>query len=150
MARTLALPMCLTLPDFPQIPRPLTTRIEKTTFCLVLSIAASQARLSSSSYALDFAIAGGQHTSWISINRSPWKAQGINYFLSGNDNRDTVIARSKWSHLNDYAGEIINWSSDYFRVGCQIVDPKKYEYVCTNYTRSVDVRCTTWPGPTAN
>lgn len=43
-------------PDFPQIPRLLATRIDKTIFCLVPSIAASQARLSSSSSALDLAI----------------------------------------------------------------------------------------------
>lgn len=43
------------LPDFPQIPRLLATRIDMTTFSLP-SIAASQARRSSWSSALDFAI----------------------------------------------------------------------------------------------
>lgn len=41
---------------FPHIPWLLTTRIDITTFCLVSSMAAWQARLSSASSALDFAI----------------------------------------------------------------------------------------------
>lgn len=56
-ARTLGLAIWRpNLPDLPQIPRLLATRIDITIFCLVPSIAASQARLSSSSSALDFAI----------------------------------------------------------------------------------------------
>lgn len=55
MARTLGLAMWL-LPNLPQIPRLLATRIDITIFCLVPSIAASQARRSSPSSALDFAI----------------------------------------------------------------------------------------------
>lgn len=56
-ARTLGLAILRpNLPDLPQIPRLLATRIDMTIFCLVPSMAASQARLSSSSSALDFAI----------------------------------------------------------------------------------------------
>jgi len=56
-ARTLGLAIWRpSLPDLPQIPRLLATRIDITIFCLVPSIAASQARRSSSSSALDFAI----------------------------------------------------------------------------------------------
>lgn len=56
-ARTLALAMWRpNLPAFPQTPRLLATRIDNTIFCLVPSIAASQARRSSPSSALDFAI----------------------------------------------------------------------------------------------
>ncbi|PKI56103.1 hypothetical protein CRG98_023493 [Punica granatum] len=55
-ARTRGLAMWRpSLPDLPQIPRLLATRIDITTFSLP-SIAASQARRSSSSSALDFAI----------------------------------------------------------------------------------------------
>lgn len=57
-ARTLGLAIWRpNLPDFPQTPRLLATRIDMTIDCLVPSMAASQARRSSSSSALDFAIA---------------------------------------------------------------------------------------------
>lgn len=56
-ARTLGLAMWRpSLAVLPQIPRLLATRIDITIFSLVPSMAASQARLSSSSSALDFAI----------------------------------------------------------------------------------------------
>lgn len=60
-ARTLGLAICWrpNMPDFPQIPRLFATRMDMTTFCLVPSMAASQARLSSASSALDFAISEG-------------------------------------------------------------------------------------------
>lgn len=57
-ARTLGLAIWRpNFPDFPQTPRLLATRIDMTIDCLVPSMAASQARRSSSSSALDFAIA---------------------------------------------------------------------------------------------
>lgn len=57
-ARTLGFAICWrpNMPDLPQIPRLFATRMDITTFCLVPSMAASQARLSSASSALDFAI----------------------------------------------------------------------------------------------
>jgi len=56
-ARTLGLAICRpNFPDLPQTPRLLATRIDMTIDCLVPSIAASQARRSSSSSALDLAI----------------------------------------------------------------------------------------------
>lgn len=108
MARTRALPMCLTLPDLPQIPRPLTTRIENTTFCLVPSIAASQARLSSSSYALDFAIVGALHAHFLYLSdqpASPLQSSG-NY----NSNPSPSLALSTWSpqhtHIRLFSGRV--------------------------------------------
>lgn len=59
MARTLGLAIWFlrpNLPDFPQIPRLLATRIDNITFCLVPSMATSQARRRSMSSALDLAI----------------------------------------------------------------------------------------------
>lgn len=75
-ARTLGLAILRpNFPVLPQIPRLLATRMDMTTFCLVPSMAASQARLSSSSSALDFAISASRSYT-INLETSMWDKVG--------------------------------------------------------------------------